>query len=177
MGKNEKSEKKGSHLDRCSRFISLCVYERRRLRGFRFIPRMRAARCRHKHHEVVEVERGVREPPVDEEDVVDAEEDEPRPPDTSAPRPRGALAAVLRSDFMMRVSSSGRLSIGPSGSFESRVRRRLENAGTRKVRTPRAASLDKKLSHFAKSRKGAEKIIFSPSPRARRESIALRHIA
>ena len=101
MGKNEKSEKKGSHLDRCSRFISLCVYERRRLRGFRFIPRMRAARCRHKHHEVVEVERGVREPPVDEEDVVDAEEDEPRPPDTSAPRPRGALAAVLRSDFMI----------------------------------------------------------------------------
>ena len=140
-------------------------------------PRMRVSRCRHKHHEVVEVERGVREPPVDEEDVVDAEEDEPRPPDTSVPSPREALAAVLRSDFMMRVSSSGRLSRGPSGPFESRVRRRLENVGTRTVRAPCSASLNKKLSHFAKSRKGAEKIIFPPLPRARRESIDLRHIA
>ncbi len=177
MGKTKKAKKKGSHLDRCSRFISLCVYERRRLRGFRFTPRMRVSRCRHKHHEVVEVERGVREPPVDEEDVVDAEEDEPRPPDTSVPSPREALAAVLRSDFMMRVSSSGRLSRGPSGPFESRVRRRLENVGTRTVRAPCSASLNKKLSHFAKSRKGAEKIIFPPLPCARRESIDLRHIA
>ena len=68
---------------------------------------MRVARCRHKHHEVVEVERGVREPPVDEEDVVDVEEDEPRPPDTSMPRRTEALAAVWRSDFMTWIPLCG----------------------------------------------------------------------